>query len=397
MKFRLHSSKKSNPKKKVSYYIRKKDKRHHKKHYDIKYKYIGDTRIKIKEWHDNDGIPLVSPEATAKIDDSLSPKERKKAEKLFKKAKKAQKKAEAQEKKAIHDRKKHRFPRRHGDRPDGRRVRDINGMQRFMPFIMKDRCDAQNTYSDSFDITEIEKFCRAKVKSGMTNFSMLHVLLAAYVRTVSQRPAINRFISGQEVFSRYEIAVVMTVKKHMSIDASDTCIKVVFEPTDTVDEVYRKFNEVVEKSIGPNADTDFDNFANAFKKIPRWLFRFAVWLLNKLDYHGWLPKALLDISPFHGSMIITSMGSLGIKPIYHHIYNFGNLPVFLAYGMKRTVVGIDKDGEVTRKRYVDLKAVTDERICDGYYFASSFKLFKKYVEDPSVLETPPEKVYDDIM
>ncbi len=397
MRFRLHSLPKGSPRKKVSYYIENHDKKHHKKYYDIKYKHIGDTRITIKEWHDNDGIPLISPEATAKIDENLSPKERKMAEKLLKKAKKAQKKAEAQEKKAIHEMKKHRFPRRLGDRPDGRRVRSLNGMQRFMPFIMKDRCDAQNTYSDSFDITEVEKFCRAKVKEGMTNFSMLHVFLAAYVRIVSQRPAVNRFISGQEVFSRYEIAVTMTVKKTMALDAADTCIKVVFEPTDTIDEVYRKFNAVVEKSIGPNADTDFDNFANAFQKIPRWLFRFAVWALNKLDYYGLLPKAIMDISPFHGSMIITSMGSLGIKPIYHHIYNFGNLPVFLAYGMKRTVIGMDKDGQVTKKRYVDMKVVTDERICDGYYFASAFKLFKKYVEDPKTLETPPEKVYDDIL
>lgn len=388
MRFRLHSSKKRS---------KQCDKKLHKKYYDVSYKHVGERYIKIKEWHDNDGIPLMSPEATKKIDETLSPKEKKKAEKLLKKAKKSQKKAEAQEKKAIHEAKKLRFKRRLGDRPDGRRIRDLNGMQRAMAFIMKDRCDAQNTYSDSFDITEVEKFCRAKVKEGKTNFSMLHVLLAAYVRVVSQRPAVNRFISGQEVFARYDIEVAMTVKKTMSLDSPDTCIKVVFEPTDTVDDVYRRFNEAVEKSIGDSADTDFDNFANAFKKIPRWLFRFVVWAFKKLDYYGLLPKSILDTLPFWGSMIITSMGSLGIKPIYHHIYNFGNLPVFLAYGMKRTVVGVDKDGQVTKKRYVDLKAVTDERICDGYYFASAFKLFKKYVEDPKQLETPPEQVFDDIL
>ena len=396
MRFRLHSSKASS-KKNISTCSEQKDCKKRRKHYDIKYNYIGEKRIKIKEWHDNDGIPLTSPEARTKIDENLSPKERKKAEKLLKKAKKAQSKAEAKKKKAILQQKKARFKRRIGDRPDGRRIRNLNGMQRAMAFIMKDRCDAQNTYSDSFDITEVEKFCRAKVKEGKTNFSILHVLLAAYVRVVSQRPAVNRFISGQEVFARYEIEVAMTVKKTMSLDSPDTCIKVVFEPTDTIDDVYRRFNEAVEKSIGDNADTDFDNFANAFKKIPRWLFRFVVWLFKKLDYHGWLPKSILDTLPFWGSMIITSMGSLGIKPIYHHIYNFGNLPVFLAYGTKRSVISTDKDGNVTKRRYVDLKAVTDERICDGYYFASAFKLFKKYVEDPTVLETPPEEVFDDIL
>jgi hypothetical protein len=90
------------------------------------------------------------------------------------------------------------------------------------------------------------------------------------------------------------------------------------------------------------------------------------------------------------------MGSLGIKPIYHHIYDFGNLPVFLAYGTKRTANVIEKDGTITRKRYVDLKAVTDERICDGYYFASAFKILKRYVENPELLTVPPEEVFEDI-
>jgi hypothetical protein len=90
------------------------------------------------------------------------------------------------------------------------------------------------------------------------------------------------------------------------------------------------------------------------------------------------------------------MGSLGIKPIYHHIYDFGNLPVFLAYGVKRTATVIEKDGSIVRKRYIDLKAVTDERICDGYYFASAFKLMKRYVESPELLTVPPEEVVEDI-
>ena len=132
------------------------------------------------------------------------------------------------------------------------------------------------------------------------------------------------------------------------------------------------------------------------KKIPRPILKFFVWVLNKLDYHGKLPLFLLDVSPFHGSMIITSMGSLGIKPIYHHIYNFGNLPVFISYGKKKTVNTASADGSVAKRKMIDIKVVTDERICDGFYYASAFKLMKKYVEDPRLLEEPPKEVFDDI-
>jgi hypothetical protein len=115
-----------------------------------------------------------------------------------------------------------------------------------------------------------------------------------------------------------------------------------------------------------------------------------------MDYFGLLPKKLLWLSPFHGSMIITSMGSLGIRPVYHHIYNFGNLPVFIAYGGRRSVVCCDKEGRASVKKYIEIKVVTDERICDGYYYASAFKLVKRYVENPELLELPPEQTFEDI-
>ena len=286
--------------------------------------------------------------------------------------------------------------RRLGDRNDGRKLRTINPMNKLMPYIMAKRSDAQNTFADSFEVSKTDAFCRARVKEGMTNFGFLHVLLAAYVRTVSQYPAINRFVNGQKIYARNEIEIVMTVKKHMTLESPDTCIKVKFEPTDTVYDVYRKFNEVVQANVGNDDSSSFDTLTKVLNFIPGLLLRWTVKLLFALDYWGLLPRWLTKLSPFHGSMIVTSMGSLGIKPIYHHIYDFGNLPVFLAYGVKRTVTVIERDGSIAKKRYIDLKAVTDERICDGYYFASAFKALKSYVEKPEALELPPEKVFEDV-
>ena len=46
--------------------------------------------------------------------------------------------------------------RRLGDRPDGRKLRTIPPMLRFMPYIMPKRSDALNYYTDCFEITNIE-------------------------------------------------------------------------------------------------------------------------------------------------------------------------------------------------------------------------------------------------
>ena len=287
--------------------------------------------------------------------------------------------------------------RRFGDRKEGRKLRTISPMLKFVPYIMPRRSDALNYFADKLDITEAEKICREQVKKGNKNFSLLHVILAAYVRTVSQKPALNRFVSGQKVYSRNNIEVVMTIKKKMTIDAEDTCIKVCFEPTDTIEDVYRKFNAVVEENVKESEDkSSFEKVNKILTFIPGLLCRWTVKCLNFLDYFGLLPKFLLKVSPFHGSMIITSMGSLGIKPVYHHIYDFGNLPLFISYGAKQSVNKIDDDGNVKKERYIDMKVVMDERICDGYYYASCFKMLKKLFEKPQCLYNPPENVFEDV-
>lgn len=287
--------------------------------------------------------------------------------------------------------------RKFGDRKDGYRLRTIPPMSVVVPFIMKRRSDAQNFFADSLNIDKAESFCREKVKEGKTNFTLLHVIIAAYVRTISQRPALNRFVSGQRIYSRDgKIIVNMSVKRNMSIDSQDTMIKIEFAPTDTVDDVYEKFNKVYTETIAAGEGSNFDNVAKALTHLPRFIFRWTVSLLNFLDYHGWIPKFLIDVSPFHGSMIITSMGSLGIKPIYHHLYDFGNLPIFLSYGSKQTKYDLDASGNVVKHKYVDFNVVTDERICDGYYYASGFKLIKRFAENPELLVLPPETVVDDI-
>ena len=286
--------------------------------------------------------------------------------------------------------------RRLGDRKEGRKLRTLDPIKRAMPYIMPKRSDSQNFFTEKLDIAEAEKFCREQIKAGRKNFSLLHVIIAAYIRVVSQRPAINRFVSGQTIYARNNIEVLMTIKKKMTLESEDACIKVVFEPTDTVYDVYDKFNKIVEENKGDGEGNATEDFAKILNYIPRFLLRFVIWFIKTIDYYGILPKFILDLSPFHGSMIITSLGSLGIRPIYHHIYDFGNLPVFVAYGAKQRGVKMNDDGEVVRYRYIEMKVTTDERICDGYYYASAFKMMKRIFENPSVLEYPPEQVVEDI-
>ena len=285
-----------------------------------------------------------------------------------------------------------------GDRVDGRRIRTLSPMAQITTYFQWERNICSNFFEESFEISHVDRYIRQKRREGLKDFGITHVLLAAYVRGVAKYPQLNRFIAGQRVYSRGEdIQYCMVIKKEMSVDSPDTSIKVHLTPYDTAQDVYEKLNAAVESvKATKELDSNLDGLIDAFNLIPGLFLKFTVWLLKFLDYFGLLPKWLMELSPFHGSLFFTSMGSLGIPPIYHHLYDFGNLPVFGAFGMKRKAYEVTEDGSVVQRKYIDVKFVLDERIVDGYYYATFFKYFKRLMAHPEVLDNPPEEVVKDI-
>lgn len=288
------------------------------------------------------------------------------------------------------------YKRRFGDRKDGRRIRTLPPLNLFEPFIMAKRNDACNYFSGTLEVSSTDRWLREKRLSGCKGIGMLHLFLAAYIRVLSQLPGLNRFVSGQHIYARYDIEINMMVKRGYTADAEETCAKVKFEPTDTVYDVYRKMNAAVDEIRAGQGDSGTEQAAGKLMKIPGIFLKFAVWVLNLMDYFGWLPTSLLSVSPFHGTIIVTDLGSLGIPPVYHHLYNFGNLPVFLAFGAKRHVIELDRHGTPVERKYIDYRITADERIVDGYYYAAAFKYLRYYMKNPQELEHQPEKIVEDI-
>lgn len=289
-----------------------------------------------------------------------------------------------------------KYKRRFGDRKEGRLLRSLPAFAKFVPFIMPTRNDACNQYEESFEVSDVDRrLCKLRV-DGYKGIGILHFIIAAYIRGVSMLPGMNRFVVGRRIYARDNIEVVMTVKRSLAIDATETTIKVVFEPTDTIFDVYRKMNEKIDEIKTVEGNNNTEDVAEAMCKAPRFLLRFALTILRIMDYFGWLPQSLLDASPFHGSMIITDLGSLRIGPIYHHIYNFGTLPVFISFGAKRHAYELDRHGNMVDRKYVDCKFVMDERTVDGHYYAQFLQAFRYICQHPEIVETPPSKVVEDV-
>lgn len=287
--------------------------------------------------------------------------------------------------------------RRFGDRKDGWRLRHTQSLFAVMPHLMKTRADAQVYFDEEIDIEYLEKYVRAMRKEhDMPTFSLYHLIIAAVVRMFVLRPRLNRFIMNGKAYARNRLTASMTAKHSLSKDAEESCIKPHFEKTDTIFDVYRRVSEAMDKEVKNIDDANTtDVAAKILNKLPAWLVRAFVNFIIFMDHRGWMNDFINELSPFHTSFYITDVGSIGIQPVYHHIYNFGTTSVFVAMGKKTIVPVAEADGTISTRKVIRIKLVLDERICDGHYYAESFRMLRRILKHPEVLETPPTEFPED--
>ena len=284
--------------------------------------------------------------------------------------------------------------KRFGDRYDGRRVRHSDPTNMIIPFIMRERNDAEVFFDAEVNMSRIDELIREKRKNG-EEARTLDYIIAIIVRTISQYPRMNRFIAGRRCFARDNILISMVIKRELNTHTPETAVKFEFDPKSTVSDISKKIDETIEKTKQKDDVKSTDKLMKTLNVLPRCLFSFAIWFMRFTDFYGVLPKAVHNASPFHTSVFITNMGSIGAEPIYHHIYNFGSTSLFIAMGNKRKQRVIGKDGKIQERKVMKLRFVADERIADGYYLAVALKYFSNLFEHPELLEAPPENVVED--
>ena len=282
-------------------------------------------------------------------------------------------------------------------RRDGRRLRTLSPTFKLTPFIMRFPSDALNSFTDTTDLTAAEKWLRTQRDAGYADLSLVHLFVAAYVRTVALRPALNRFISGRFIYARRHIDVVLSNGRGGSADAGAMTVKIRLQPGDTVFDVYRKISSRVESFKADESASQLEAVASTLVKTPRFILRFGTTLLRILDYRGWLSAGLTDRSPFHGSLVISDEGAVSLPSIRRNLNSIGSLPVSISIGRRQTITEITRENTLSTHRVADYTVTIDSRIADSAYYGSAFKYFRYYLNNPEELELPPEHVTEDIL
>ena len=279
-----------------------------------------------------------------------------------------------------------------GHRPEGRRVHDIDPIVQITPYLMPMRCDAQVFLDHVVEYEPLMRYIAQKSREGV-KITFMEILIAAYVRGVSQTPEVNRFIMNKQFYDRKELTVAFTMLMDTPDDSiEENAVKVFFDPSDTIFDVSARVKDVIEKNRNPEDPGFAIKLAGFLMKVP-FLPTVVVSLVKLLDRYGLLPKALMDILPFHTGMFVTNMASIGMARVYHHIYNFGNTSLFFSIGNPQRSYTVDAGGKVIRKCTLPIGITADERVCGGAVYAKLFATIKHGLCHPEELENPPEHVY----
>ena len=278
-------------------------------------------------------------------------------------------------------------------RADGKKLKNADPMYKVAAHIMAKRSDAMNMITLDIPIEPINRYLNEKRKEGK-RYSHLSVFIAAYLQTVAQFPALNRFVVNKTIYARNEIAIGMVVLKGGKIDSHGTISKLYLQPDYTIDDVQATMEQFIDENRNVDSQNSTDKFIKFILSVPG-LLRFGIMLFKLLDKYGLLPKKIIDISPFHVSAVVTNLASIRTNHIYHHVYDFGTTSIALAMGNLREVPKRVK-GEIEFERCMPVGLVMDERIASGSYFALAFRRFRKLLENPELLENKAELIVKDI-
>ena len=279
-----------------------------------------------------------------------------------------------------------------GDRRDGKKVRDLDGMHNIMLELMPKRCDADVYSNVKIDVTNLKKYVeKYKKEHPESKITFFHAFAMAFGKVIYNKPLLNRFIINSTYYDRNEVVLAFVAKIAFEENSEEIMINIPIEKDDNIFTVRDKISSRVEKVRNTKTSTDdkrsgTNNIVDVVGHFPKFLRRAVVGILKSFDKHDLLPKDIMEDNLYYSTAILSNLGNLGIGSIYHHLTDFGTSSILATMGKIHKETIVDEKGKTKVIDVCDFGVTLDERIADGFYFAKSLLLLEYILKNPELLE-----------
>jgi hypothetical protein len=265
-----------------------------------------------------------------------------------------------------------------GRRSDAVQVRDLPPIRRFMPFVSPRRNDSLVYFEHELAVEAALAFAaeRSRGRDPARPLTLFHLVLRAIALMLAERPRLNRFTAGGRVWQRDGIWLSFSAKLRFDDDAPILTVKRRVEPEAGLDAMIDAIHAGLGEGRSGRRSTA-DREMGLLLRLPPPLVRTALGVARGLDGLGLLPRGMVEADPLFCSVFVANLGSVGLDAGYHHLWEYGNCPIFCVLGRVRP----GADG----RRVATLKWTYDERVEDGLYCARALEFLRDLVESPEKL------------
>ena len=277
--------------------------------------------------------------------------------------------------------------RNKGDRRDGTLIRDLDSMHYIMPLMYPNRCDNEAYISETIDLTNAQAYLDKKNDEGPEyKYNLFQLVVTAVVKTITLRPAMNRFIANYNMYQRNEVSAAFTIKRVFSDTGEEALAFLHTKPSDNIDSIHDEiFRQVSSVRVDNKKDSATKNM-DAVQRLPLFLKKIIGAGARYLDKRGMMPKSVVEGDPYQSSVVLSNLGSISLHSGYHHLTNWGTTSIICIIGERKPRKFIDANGNEEMRDSVDLGLTIDERLADGYYYSKTVKLLRTLLENPEYLE-----------
>jgi hypothetical protein len=265
-------------------------------------------------------------------------------------------------------------------RADGTVVGKVHKYRTMMFYLMPRRNESLVFY-DAYPRAERLLQYLADAKRAGIDADITHCLVAGALIGLIENPKMNQFVSGRRLYQRKGRSVTFTMKrKRMDGAAKLSAARLDQMPGETFRDLCERMNGriAVERS---SKRTYSDKELDLFLVLPRPLMNATVSVARWLDYHNLLPAGFINNDPFFVSMYIANLGSVGMDPGFHHLYEYGGCPLFMMAGKVRERAVVE-NGKVVVAKTLHIRWTYDERIDDGLTANGGIMSVNNVLEDP---------------
>ena len=273
-----------------------------------------------------------------------------------------------------------------GDRRDGKKIRDLNGMMYVMTDIKRKRADREVYIDYPIDVTELLKYKEKLGKKKDIHVTIFHLFSTGIAKVIYNRPQLNIFIMNGKFYQRNDVVLSFVAKTEFTDTAEELMQMLKVEENDNIFTLSEKISGNVKKARA-SSQTGGDKLVSFVGHMPKIFRRPIVSIFQFLDRHDLLPADLANELLYYSTVILSNIGAIGCTGgIYHNITDFGTNSILATMGKIYKKEIVKEDGSKEIRDFCDFGMTLDEGIADGFYMIKSMQLFQYIMNNPKLLE-----------